>query len=172
MTCHGRTTAHSPIRAASGTRAVNARPEPSAVHGGMVRVPSALAHGRLHPLAVAEAQTDEELYAFQTDASNLIFGFSIQGHEATVLSIFHERNVGAVPPGRWCQSMKHLQPLRSIRPSARKNSTPFVVFSRRKWSSWKALFKASPRTRRAHRNARNGNRLRHEVSRSPFGVVS
>jgi hypothetical protein len=31
---------------------------------------------------------DEEVYAFQTDASNLIFVFSIHGDEATVLSIF------------------------------------------------------------------------------------
>jgi hypothetical protein len=31
---------------------------------------------------------DEEVYAFQSDASNLIFVFSIQGDEATVLSIF------------------------------------------------------------------------------------
>jgi hypothetical protein len=31
---------------------------------------------------------DEELYAFQTDASNLIFVFSIRGDVATVLSIF------------------------------------------------------------------------------------
>jgi hypothetical protein len=31
---------------------------------------------------------DEEIYAFQTDTSNLIFVFTIKGDEATIVSVF------------------------------------------------------------------------------------
>lgn len=39
---------------------------------------------------------DEELYAFQTSSSNLIFAFSIEGDTATVLSIFTKEALAQV----------------------------------------------------------------------------
>lgn len=39
---------------------------------------------------------DEELYAFQSSSSNLIFAFSINGDEATILSIFTKETLAQV----------------------------------------------------------------------------